>query len=83
MMEQEIEEGLEAPYRPPFREDSADTSNYTEYMPTHIQDGLSGACIEMLKKDACQDSFVLAMNGLSRRSIWAKIRNRKKKKIQR
>ena len=78
-MDQEIEEGLEAPYREPFREDSGEESNYFDYIdPGALHDGLTSACVEMLARDSCSINFRYSMSKMyDKRKKWVR---RKKKK---
>lgn len=59
-MDQEIEEGLEAPYIPPHREDSGDTNNYLEFMSPQVHDGLADACRKMLERDSSKNRYDFA-----------------------
>ncbi len=74
MICQEIEEGLEAPYREPFREDSGEEENYFDFIsPGAMHDGLSGTCIEMLAKDSQPANFRYSMTKMyDKRKKWVK-----------
>lgn len=82
MMDQEIEEGLEAPYREPFREDSGEESNYFDYIDLGaMHDGLSGACIEMLKNDSQPANFRYSMTKMyDKRKKWVKHKKKNSQK---
>lgn len=48
------EDGVEACYKAPFREDSGETGTFNECV-NEIKDGLSSACVEALRVDTCLD----------------------------